>query len=123
LDALFPEEVDWTIPFRDLAFSIDADDVDFDSAQLDHTLRTGLAMPEIPGEADFVRIMSLHKSKGLTADLVIIAGCLDGLVPRALERGSNAARAAYFEQQRRLFYVGITRTRNRARVTSKYPDS
>ena len=31
-----------------------------------------------PKARDYVRIMSLHKSKGLTADLVVVCGCLQG---------------------------------------------
>jgi superfamily I DNA/RNA helicase len=35
----------------------------------------------MPEEGDFVRVMSLHKSKGLTAKATIIAGCIQGLIP------------------------------------------
>lgn len=114
LDALFPEDVDWAIPFRELAMehSEDGEEEDeYDAATLDQILRTGLTSPEIPEEVDFVRVMSLHKSKGLTADLVVIAGCLEGLIPRAPKADNRAERDAELREQRRLFYVGITRTR------------
>jgi DNA helicase-2/ATP-dependent DNA helicase PcrA len=45
-------------------------------------LRTDITQPELPGtQGPSVRIMSLHKSKGLTARLVVIAGCVAGILP------------------------------------------
>ena len=75
-------------------------------------LVTSIAKPEVPMEVSDVRIMSLHKSKGLSSPVTIIAGCIQGLLPR-LPDGDlpPAARRAQIEEQRRLFYVGITRVR------------
>ena len=42
-------------------------------------IRTSVTQPEIPEEGDFVRIMSLQKSKGLTSKVVIVAGCVEAL--------------------------------------------
>ena len=56
--------------------------------------------------------MSLHKSKGLSAPVTIIAGCVQGLLPRPAAVGSTPAeQARHLEEQRRLFYVGITRVK------------
>ena len=56
--------------------------------------------------------MSFHKSKGLTADVVVMAGLLEGLMPwSADDRLTVAEQAAALAEQRRLFYVGMTRTR------------
>ena len=41
---------------------------------------TAISKPEIPTEIEDVRIMSLHKSKGLSAPVTIIAGCVQGLL-------------------------------------------
>lgn len=75
-------------------------------------LSSAIAAPEIPTEIEDVRIMSLHKSKGLSAPITIIAGCVEGLLPMRPEADlSPAARAAHTEEQRRLFFVGISRVK------------
>ena len=49
-------------------------------------------------------LMTLHNAKGLEYPVVFIAGCEDGVFPhsRALDEGG-------LEEERRLFYVGVTR--------------
>jgi len=51
-----------------------------------------------------VTLMTLHNAKGLEYPVVFISGCEDGVFPhsRALDEGG-------LEEERRLFYVGITR--------------
>lgn len=73
------------------------------------TLKTAVTQPEMPEEGDFVRVMSLHKSKGLTSKVVIVAGCLEGLVPFQNYDEPAAEQAQILLEQRRLFYVAITR--------------
>lgn len=51
-----------------------------------------------------IKIMSIHKSKGLGADYVFMVGLNEGIIPNK-KRGNDT-----IESQRRLFYVGITRT-------------
>lgn len=71
-----------------------------------------VSQPEIPPDVTEVRIMSLHKSKGLSSPVVVIAGCVDGLLPAEPEPGVPLTeRRAMMEEQRRLFYVGITRVK------------
>lgn len=75
-------------------------------------LRSSISQPEVPIESAEARIMSFHKSKGLTADVVVMAGLLEGLMPwSADDRLTVAEHAAALAEQRRLFYVGMTRTR------------
>jgi superfamily I DNA/RNA helicase len=54
--------------------------------------------------------MSLHKSKGLTARLVIIAGCVSGILPSIDNTATIQEQNRQREEQRRLFYVGLTRS-------------
>lgn len=80
-------------------------------------LRAGLVevltQPELPqSTGDVIRVMSLHKSKGLTADLVVVAGCVGGAIPSVDSRLSDAEQDADLKEQRRLFYVAITRAKD-----------
>ncbi len=109
LDALFPISEEWTRPFRSLATGIG--ETNYNAGTLREALRVGITQPELPTDVDYVRVMSLHKSKGLTADLVVVVGCIEGLIP-FVDGDTDAERNRSLEEQRRLFYVAITRTRN-----------
>jgi DNA helicase-2/ATP-dependent DNA helicase PcrA len=62
-----------------------------------------------------VNLMTIHASKGLEFPVVFIAGAEDGLIPhaRSLEEGDGNV-----EEERRLFYVAITRARDKLYITS-----
>ncbi|HBB13598.1 MAG: UvrD-helicase domain-containing protein [Treponema sp.] len=70
------------------------------------------------GEADKgkVNLMTVHASKGLEFPVVFIAGAEEGLMPhaRAVEEGGDNA----IEEERRLFYVAVTRARDRLFISS-----
>jgi DNA helicase-2/ATP-dependent DNA helicase PcrA len=53
--------------------------------------------------------MTLHNAKGLEYDCVIIAGLEEGLVPHY----NSLDTIEELEEERRLFYVGMTRARKR----------
>ncbi len=59
-------------------------------------------------DAGLVTLMTLHNAKGLEYPSVFIAGCEEGVFPhsRAIDEGG-------LEEERRLFYVGITRAMRR----------
>jgi len=74
-------------------------------------LRADITQPELPGtQGPSVRIMSLHKSKGLTARLVVIAGCVAGILPSIDFTAPIHEQTRQRQEQRRLFYVGLTRS-------------
>ncbi|WP_191013745.1 ATP-dependent helicase [Treponema zioleckii] len=63
-----------------------------------------------------VNLMTIHASKGLEFPVVFIAGAEEGLIPhgRAVDEGGDAA----VEEERRLFYVAITRARDKLLISS-----
>ena len=73
----------------------------------DH-ITTYITQPEVP-EGDFVRIMSPQKSKGLTSKVVIVTSCVEGLLPLVDTSLSVQEQEESVREQRRLFYVAITR--------------
>ena len=59
--------------------------------------------------ADRISLLTLHAAKGLEFPVVFIAGCENGLLPLAWGRAGKEVLA----EERRLFYVGVTRARTR----------
>jgi DNA helicase II / ATP-dependent DNA helicase PcrA len=81
-----------------------------DTEELLAELREAITQPELPGsDGDVIQVMSLHKSKGLTRDVVVVAGCMAGTLPNIDADDPPEAQANQLDEQRRLFYVAITR--------------
>lgn len=57
-----------------------------------------------------VNLMTLHTAKGLEFSMVLICGVEQGLLPSERALKSESRRLAV-EEERRLFYVGVTRSR------------
>ena len=69
--------------------------------------------PDKRYEAGAVTVMTLHGSKGLEFPVVFIYGVNEGSIP--LESGKHPADA---EEERRLFYVGMTRAKEELIMTT-----
>lgn len=54
-----------------------------------------------------VSLMTIHKSKGLEFDTVFVIGCNEGILPSFSKKGAE------LEEDRRVFYVAITRAKQR----------
>ena len=111
IDHLCPENDPETISLRNAMLRIiQAPDFNHNLIDFIDILRSQIGAPDVPLDAPFIRLMSLHKSKGLTVKLVIIAGLVEGLVPRTPKDGlTDLERQELEQEQRRMLFVGITR--------------
>ncbi|KAB2965416.1 MAG: AAA family ATPase [Thermoanaerobaculia bacterium] len=102
----------------------DGDDEDLLTAFLDHVA----LVSDLDGWAGErgVTLMTLHSAKGLEFPVVFLPGLEDGLLPHFNTQG----RPEDVEEERRLFYVGMTRARDRLllsacrrrRIAGRYQD-
>ena len=58
-------------------------------------------------QSNVVRLMTIHSAKGLEFDYVFVSGMEENLFPSSMSLDSRAA----LEEERRLFYVALTRAR------------
>ncbi|MBA2686685.1 MAG: UvrD-helicase domain-containing protein [Gemmatimonadaceae bacterium] len=75
---------------------------------LDHFLQKAMlvaAVDGMSGDSDAITLMTLHNAKGLEFPVVFITGLEDGLFPLS----QSFDQPEKLEEERRLFYVGITR--------------
>jgi DNA helicase-2/ATP-dependent DNA helicase PcrA len=86
------------------------------------------ATAEVDPEADAVAVLTVHKSKGLEFPVVFMIGLVDGRFPARTRREPLALATelvteelpegnAHLQEERRLFYVGMTRARDELILT------
>lgn len=110
VDTLFPSNAPQLSELRELALA------QLSESDTPEDLFSGmiqeLTQPDVAPAVEEVRIMSLHKSKGLSSPYVFICGCVEGILPSApdltLPKSVNDSK---LEEARRLFYVGVTRVK------------
>jgi len=71
----------------------------------------------LDSSSNAVRLMTLHSSKGLEFPVIFLAGCEDGLLPLIRESDTNGE-SDNIEEERRLFYVGMTRAKEKLYLTN-----
>ncbi|UCB50121.1 MAG: UvrD-helicase domain-containing protein, partial [Deltaproteobacteria bacterium] len=74
------------------------------------SVERGIDLATLSG--DRVALMSLHAAKGLEWPVVFITGCEEGLIPCTLFGDRDE------EEEKRLFYVGMTRARSKLMLSS-----
>jgi|UniRef100_UPI004049CC5C DNA helicase II / ATP-dependent DNA helicase PcrA len=62
---------------------------------------------QVDPNAEAIKLTTVHQAKGLEFDIVFVVGLADGQFP-----GRRSIEAGDVEEERRLFYVAVTRARN-----------
>lgn len=113
VDALFPKGDPNLSDLRALSrLTREVSPNDLDAVRLLEDLRTRILFPEPPHANNYVRVMSLHKSKGLSAKYVVVSGCVEGWIPFLQDDDDYFGAERNLQEQRRLFYVAITRAKD-----------
>jgi DNA helicase-2/ATP-dependent DNA helicase PcrA len=84
-------------------------------AYLDNTALFSELDKEVEGD-EFVRLMTIHSAKGLEFDFVFLVGAEETLFPGS--RSIQSGNPEDIEEERRLAYVSITRSRKKLYITT-----
>lgn len=87
------------------------DPENFDTSLFAYLARISLITRDDPEDTEGkVSLLTIHSAKGLEYEIVFLPGCEDGIIPhaRSVEEGDGD-----IEEERRLFYVALTRARKR----------
>ncbi|HED05369.1 MAG TPA: DNA helicase [Ignavibacteria bacterium] len=64
-------------------------------------------------EQNYVSLMTIHSAKGLEFPIVFVSGCEEDIFPLSNKFSSDAS----VEEERRLFYVALTRAKNKVYIS------
>lgn len=78
-------------------------------------IATGAEVDALDPRAEAVTLLTLHAAKGLEFPVVFLVGCEDGLLPLRLP--GRPPTDDDLAEERRLFFVGLTRAQDRLYVT------
>jgi DNA helicase-2/ATP-dependent DNA helicase PcrA len=78
-------------------------------------LATGAEVDALDPRAEAVTLLTLHAAKGLEFPVVFLVGCEDGLLPMRLP--GKPATDEELAEERRLFFVGVTRAQDRLYIS------
>ena len=116
IESLMPEKEESVASLRSLALEYVQEDSDPEAIL--GSLLNALRGPEVPRESESIRIMSAHKSKGLTAEVVVVVGLIEGIFPFTRPEESPVEAKRKIAEGRRLLYVAMTRTRRALLLSS-----
>ena len=77
------------------------------------SVATGAEVDALDPRAEAVNLLTLHAAKGLEFPVVFLVGCEDGLLPLRWPGGRDEDTA----EERRLFFVGVTRAQDRLYIS------
>jgi DNA helicase-2/ATP-dependent DNA helicase PcrA len=77
--------------------------------ELRKLVKSGASDPKSP-----IVLSTIHSSKGLEYDRVVLADVIDGILPQSDPDAEDVDAADLLEEERRLFYVALTRAKNEA---------
>ena len=109
------EKLEIISEFQKMIESMEKDSTDSMADMIDQIALLSDAKGQEKSELNAVKLMTAHASKGLEFNTVFIIGTEEGVFPHA--NAINANTVSAIEEERRLFYVAMTRAEKRLYIT------
>lgn len=97
-----------------ITYERDEDDTSLENYLTEINLQTDI--DELDENKGYVSLMTIHKAKGLEFNTVFVTGCDEGILPHY--DFMDTRNRAVLEEERRLFYVALTRARKKLYLSS-----